>query len=161
MCVSDRERAFAQEGERHTWLAAPLEGEGGADRHRGEVAEHRDEREDAARGRAEMHVAVPSAGGSVAAAEEVAERIRDRDAPREVAGELAVERADDVAVQQRETRAGRDGLLSAPVVERAGDAALPVERQRALLEQPLEQDEPVELEPRVEHDERERRRTAQ
>ena len=77
MRVADREGAFADERERHALLAAALERERGADRHGHEVAEHRDEREDVARGHAEVHVPVASARRPVAAAEEVPQRVCD------------------------------------------------------------------------------------
>ena len=58
-----------------------------------------------------------------------------------MAGELAVERADDVVRPEREPGAGGDRLLPAAVVERAGDPPLPVERDDALLDQPLQEHE--------------------
>src|SRR6185369_9188552 len=62
----------------------------------------------------------------------------------EVCGQLPVQRADDVVRPEREPRGGRDGFLPPAVVERARDPSLAVERERALLEEPLKDDEPVE-----------------
>ena len=71
---------------------------------RHEVAEHRDEREDAVRRRAEVHVAVAAEGRARRLAEEVAERVGGRRAAREVARELTVERGDDVVRAERVAR---------------------------------------------------------
>jgi hypothetical protein len=74
MHIADGERALAEECERHVRLAAPLERERGADDDGAEVAEHRHERENTARGRTEVHVPVAAERWPVAAAEEVTER---------------------------------------------------------------------------------------
>ena len=75
-CVSPTEkRALAEERHRDAGLAAALEGERGAGDDRHEVAEHRDEREDAVRRRAEMHVAVAAERRARRLAEEVAEHV--------------------------------------------------------------------------------------
>ena len=147
--IADGERSLAEERQRHVRLAAPLERERGTDDDGAEVAEHRHEREDTARGHTEVHVPVAAERRAVAAAEEVAERVRHRDAAGEVRGELAVERRDDVAVFQREPGGGCDRLLSEAVVHRPADPPLPVERPRSLLERPLQEHQPEELETRV------------
>ena len=72
----DAERAVAEEGQRDSRLAPALERERGADGDRDEVAEHRDEREDAQLGLAEVHVPVAPARRARALAEEVAEAHR-------------------------------------------------------------------------------------
>ncbi len=97
---------------------------------RAEVAEHRDEREHAVLGRAEVHVAVTALRGGVALAEEVAECLGGRHAAREVAGELAVERRAHVVGAERVAGRCAHGLLAATGVDRAGDAALAVEQRR-------------------------------
>ena len=144
MRVADRERALAQERHRDTSLAAPLEGERGARDERHEIAEHRDEREDAVCGRSEVHVAVPAERRARRLAEEVAEHVRGCRAAGEVAGELAIERGDDVVGAEREPGARCDGLLPAARVDRARNAALAVQRHHAILEEALEEDEPEE-----------------
>ena len=104
MRVADRERALAEEGHRDARLASALEGERGARDERHEVAEHRDEREDAVRRRAEVHVAVAAEGRARRLAEEVAEHVGGGRAAREVARELTVERRDDVVRPERVAR---------------------------------------------------------
>ena len=85
-----------------------------------EVAEHRDEREDASRRRAEVQVAVAAERRARRLPEEVAEHVGGRRAAREVAGKLAVQRRDDVVGPEREPRACRDRLLAEAGVDRAG-----------------------------------------
>ena len=146
MRVADREGALAEERHGDAPLAAPLERERGTGDERDEVAEHRDEREDAALRRAEVHVAVAAERGARRLAEEVAEDVRRRGAACEVAGELAVERGHDVVGAEREPGSGGDRLLAAARVDGARHASLPVERHHALLEEALQEDEPEELE---------------
>ena len=140
-CVSPTEKAPSPRNVSATRCSpAALERERGADRHRDEVAEHRDEREDVARGHAEVHVPVAATCRPVAAAEEVPQHVGDGDASREVRRELPVERADDVARPERQAGGGGDRLLPSAVVDRAGDPALAVEAERQLLDEPLPQD---------------------
>ena len=150
MRVSDRERALAEERHRDASLTAPLERQRSAGDERDEIAEHRDEREDASLGRAEMHVAVPAERRARRLAEEVAEDVCGRRAAREVAGELPVEGGDDVVGAEREPGACGDCLLAATRVDGAWHAPLPVERHHAILEQALQEDEPEERDALVE-----------
>ena len=142
MRVADRERTLAEERHRDPRLPAPLERERGAGDERHEVAEHRDEREDAVGGRSEVHVAVAAERRARRLAEEVAEHVGGRCPAGEVAGELAVERGDDVVRAEREAGRGGDGLLAAARVDRPGHAALAVQRHHAILEDALQQHEP-------------------
>ena len=84
---------------------------------------------------------------AVRPAEEVREDVGHRHPAGEVAGQLAVERRDDVVRPEREPRPGGHGLLHAPGVDAAGDPALAVERHDALLRQALEEHQPEQLEP--------------
>ena len=62
-----------------------------------------------------MEVPVAAAGRPVGPAEVVPERVGRREPAREMAGELAVERTDDVVRPQREPGRGGDRLLIEPV----------------------------------------------
>ena len=92
--VAGAHRAVAPERQRDARLAPPLERQGGADGHGAEVAEHRDEREDAALRRTPkcMLPSRPRVGESP-----LPRKLRKAcgrgDPAREMAGELAVERA--------------------------------------------------------------------
>ena len=80
-----------------------------------------------------MHVAVLAAGDAAAAAHVVGEVAVRGHAADEVGAEVAVQDAHPVAGPEHERRADRDRLLAAAVVEAAGDLALAIERDRALL----------------------------
>ena len=94
-----------------------------------------------------MHVAVAAERQARPLAEKVAERIGGRHPARELARELSVERGDDIVRAEREPGPGGDCLLASARVDRPRNPALPVERDHAVLEQPLEQDEPEQREP--------------
>ena len=147
MHVAGAHRAVAEERQRDARLAAALERERGADRDRDERAEHRDEREDVALARAEVHVAVAALGRPGGPAEVVPQDVGDLDAAREVAGHLAVDRRDDVVGAEGEACGGGNRLLPAPGVDAARDAPLPVEVDDPLLDEPLQQDEAEQREP--------------
>ncbi len=147
MHVPGAHRAVAEERQRDPRLAAALERERRADGDRDERAEHRDEREDVALARAEVHVAVAPEGRAGGPPEVVPQDVRDLDAAREVAGHLAVDRGDHVVGAEREARGGGDRLLPVAGVDAARDAPLPVEVDDPVLDEPLQQHEPEQREP--------------
>ena len=135
-------RALAEEGQRHPRLPAHLERErhsGGHERHVGQHRDHPDAPEPAI---AEVHVPVLATGHAVGAAHEVGEVAVRGHAAHEVRAEVAVQDAQPVLGPQRPRRPDRDRLLAAPVVERAGNLALLVERESTLLGGAHHQHEP-------------------
>ena len=101
-----------------------------------------------------MHVAVSAERRARRLAEEVTEHVRGCRAAREVAGQLTVQRRDDIVRAECKPGARSDCLLSTTRVHRAWYAALPVQRHHAILEEALEQNEPEQLDALVRVDRR-------
>ena len=127
-------RAVAEPGQRAAPLAAQLERHRHAGRHQHHVGEHRDHPDAAPRAVAEVHVAVAPAGDAGRPAHVLGEDLDRRHAADQVRGQVTVQDAQPILGGHRERRAGRDGLLAVPVVERAGNLALAVEAHRPLLD---------------------------
>jgi len=152
--IAYAEGALPEEGKRDPPLPPPLEGVGRSHRYRHQVAQHGDEGKDAPAGRSEVHVPVPAPGRFSRSAQVVTEDVDQGHPSREVAGELAVERADDVVGPEREANPCRHCLLAAAGVDGAGDPARPIEGHDSLLGQPLQEAEPVELQASLARDAR-------